>query len=198
MAGIDRAVIEGLQRGDDQAYRAVVASLLGPVYRFLLRLSGNQGVAEDLAQETFLAVWQGIDSLRSPGQFRSWVFGIAYRQFLRHRDQRQVETIELGERQPPDGAADPEAALEEAEERRRLRQAVQSLPDIYREAFCLVHLEGLTYREASRALGIRVGTVKSRMHVALRLLREALGGREVGVDGTQASRAAQGRRFDVL
>ncbi len=179
MPNIDRPVIEALRRGEEQAYKAVIDLLLGPVYRFLLRLCGDSNTAEDLTQETFLAVWQSIGSFKGEAKFKTWAFGIAYHQFLRYRDMRVVDTAPLDESEQDDRSLDPLAALQEADEKRRVHEAIEGLPDTYREVFCLVHLEGFRYREVARVLGIPLGTVKSRMNVAFKLLRERLGGSEV-------------------
>jgi RNA polymerase sigma-70 factor (ECF subfamily) len=193
MAGIDGQTIEGLRRGEEGAFTAVVDLLLGPIYRFLLRLSSNPGVAEDLTQETFLAVWQSIGSFGGKSQFRTWVFGIAYRQFLRYRDKRKVETVQLDETRREGDAVDPEVLLLESDQQQRARQAIYALPDPYREGFCLVHLEGLNYREAAEILGVPVGTVKSRMNVAFKLLREKLGGSEGEDNDVREAESISGR-----
>jgi len=181
MAQIARSVVEGLRRGEEAAYLTAVEQLLGPVYRFLLRLCGEAGAAEDLTQETFVAVWQGVGSFRGRSRFTTWVFGIAYHQYLRHRDHRTVETVPW-EGEEAAARPDPEAMLLQAEARRRLQAAIAALPDPAREAFCLVQVAGLSYREASQALGIPLGTVKSRMNAAYTLLRERLGEEEVHGD----------------
>ena len=181
MAEIGRATIEGLRRGEEEAYVTVVEQLLGPVYRFLLRLCPETGTAEDLTQETFLAVWKGVGSFGGRSKFTTWVFGIAYHQYLRHRDRRSVETVPWeGEEATPQ--PDPEAMLLQAEARARVQAAIASLPDPYREAFCLVQVAGFNYREAARTLGIPLGTVKSRMNAAYTSLRERLEEKEVGGD----------------
>lgn len=193
MPGIDRRTIEALRRGEDGAFTAAVDLLLGPVYRFLLRLSRSPDVAEDLAQETFLALWQSIGSFEGKSQFKTWVFGIAYHQFLRYRDKPNSETAQFDETRHEREMANPDALLLEADERRRVRQAVYALPDLYREALCLVHLEGLNYREAAAILGVPIGTVKSRMNVAFKLLREKLGRSEGQDNDVRESESLRGR-----
>lgn len=179
MAEIGPRTIEALRRGEEQAYAAVVNELLAPVYRFLLRLSGDSGTAEDLAQETFLAVWQGVGSFQQRSRFRTWVFGIAYRQFLRHRDKRTIETVPLDEQSDSSDKSDPSDRVIAAADQERVRQAIYSLPDPHRAVVCLVHFEGLTYREVAEISDLPIGTVKSRMNSAFKLLREKLGGNEV-------------------
>jgi RNA polymerase sigma-70 factor (ECF subfamily) len=185
MADIGGQTIEALRRGEDEAFTLVVDALLGPVYRFLLRLSASSSTAEDLTQETFLAVWRNVNSFEGRSQFRTWVFGIAYRQYLRFREKPKLETVQLDGASDEADGTDPAELLLESEHRQRVREAVLRLPAIYREVLCTVHLEGMTYKDAAAILGLPIGTVKSRMHVALTLLRETLRGSEGENDGVR-------------
>jgi len=182
MVKINPVTVAALRRGEDRAYAAVVDALHGPVYRFLLRLTRDSSTAEDLTQETFVAIWQGIGSFRGRSEFTTWVFGIAYRQHRRWRDKRSVATVPLDDDRDEAQQPGPSTAVEEADEQRRIRRAVYSLPDPYRESVCLVYLEGLSYREAAQVLEVPVGTVKSRMHGAFSILRNKLQGCEVDDD----------------
>ena len=200
MTDIDRSVIEALGRGEDRAYAAVIDALHGPVYRFLMRLCRDSGLAEDMTQETFLAVWQGIGSYQGRSKFKTWVFGIAYHQHLRQRDKRAVETVELVESDMSDASdlSDLSTVVAEAEEHALIRRAVYGLPNPYREVVCLIHLDGLTYREVAEVLDIPIGTVKSRMNGAFKLLREKLGECEVEGDDVRQPEGVPGRRTEVL
>jgi len=201
VAEIGPSTIEALRRGDEQAYTAVIEELTAPVYRFLLRLSGDSGTAEDLTQETFLAVWQGVGSFVQRSRFKTWVFGIAYRQFLRHRDKRTVDTVPLEEwhgLSDSSDRSDPSDLAVAGDEQERVRRAVYSLPDPYRAVVCLVHFEGLSYREAAEISDIPVGTVKSRMYGAFKLLREKLGGNEVEGYEMRESESLPGQRTKIL
>lgn len=182
MKDLERSVINGLRRGDENAYRIASERLLKPVYSFLLRLTGDPAAAEDLTQETFIALWQGIESFRGRSRFVTWVFGIAYRQYLRKRSMSLPETVELNPDGEVSGVTDPQAELETSDERSRVRSAVYSLPSNYREVVLMIYLNGLTYREAAEVLEISVGTVKSRMNTAIKLLRERFWGKEAERD----------------
>jgi len=174
MEEIDRSVIEGLRQGDARAYELVIDELHRPVYRFVLHLCGDASASEDLTQETFLAVWQGIGSFQGRSRFKTWVFGIAYRQFLRHRDKKVPQTVTLDEGRDESGCEDPASEVCRTDESRQVRDAVYALPEMYREAVCLVHLDGFSYREAAEVIGIPVGTLKSRMNSAFQSLRKKL------------------------
>ena len=177
MTDIDRRTIDGLLRGDDAAYVAVINALKYSVHRFALRLCWDSATAEDITQQTFLAVWQSIGSFRWRSKFSTWVFGIAYRQYLllRRQSEHAVETVPLEEWHKTDGAIDLNSALVADDERARIRRAVYALPNPYREVVCLVYLEGFTCREAAEVLDIPIGTIKSRINGALKILRERLG-----------------------
>jgi len=198
MADIDGSVVEALKRGEEQAYAIVVDGLYRSVYRFALRLCRNSSSAEDIAQETFLAVWQAIDSFRGRSRFKTWVFGIAYHQFLRWRDQRCPATVRIDEGRDEVALPDSLAAVENMDERARVRRAVYDLSDPYREAVCLIHFEGLSYREAAEVVDVPVGTIKSRMNVAFKLLREKLGGNEVQDDEVRQSESLPGQPTQIL
>jgi RNA polymerase sigma-70 factor (ECF subfamily) len=181
MVDMDRKTVARLKRGDDDAYIRVVRVLKDPVYRFALRLCRDRDAAEDITQQTFLAVWENIRSFEGRSRFSTWVFGIAYRQYLtvRRWDMQSPDTVPLQEWHQDDDALDPGSAVVDADQRDRLRRAVYALPDPYREVVCLVYLQELTCRETAEVLTIPIGTVKSRMSCALRLLRERLRGSEV-------------------
>lgn len=177
MTDIDKRTIAGLLRGDDAAYVAVINALKHPVHRFALRLCRDSATAEDITQQTFLAVWQSIGSFRWRSKFSTWVFGIAYRQYLllRRQGEREVETVPLEEWHDRSDQSDLSDLVAQSAERECVRRAVYALPDPYREVVCLVYLEGFTCREAAEVLDVPIGTVKSRINGALKILRERLG-----------------------
>lgn len=191
MTDIDRRTVAGLIRGDDAAYVAVLNALKHPVYRCALRLCRDSATAEDITQQTFLAVWQGVGSFRWRSKFSTWVFGIAYRQYLllRRQGEREVATVPLEDWHQSDGSDSSD--MTDVLERHRIRRAVYALPDPYREVVCLVYLEGFTCREAAEVLDVPIGTVKSRISGALRILRERLGESEDLVDEKRQPESSQ-------
>ena len=177
MAEIDKATVGALLRGEEDAYSAVIDRLYQPVYRFALRLCHDSAMAEDITQETFLVVWQQAGSFKGKSRFSTWVFGIAYRRFLRIRDKRAVQTVSIDEISC-ESPCDPCEQMQAADLQIRVREALDSLPDIYRHVVFLVQIQGLTYSEAACVLDLPIGTVKSRMNYAFNILRGELGGEE--------------------
>lgn len=174
MIVVSRKLIAGLIRGEDDAYLAVIKTLKQPVYRFALRLCRDSTMAEDVTQQTFLAIWQSIGSFRWKSKFSTWVFGIAYRQYLLLRRKNRFETLQLVESDQSD-RSDLSDLLAESQQKALVRRAVYDLPSTYREVVSLIYLEGFTCSEAAEVLGIPIGTVKSRINSALRILRKTLG-----------------------
>lgn len=179
MADIDRSTVKALVKGEEAAYAQVIDRLYQPVYRFACRLCHNSAAAEDITQETFLAVWRGVGSFRGKSRFSTWVFGIAYRQYLRVRDKRAVETAPIEENHQRMSSDDLCERMQLADLQVRVRKALESLPDIYRHVVFLVYVQGFTYSETACVLDVPVGTVKSRMNYAFNIPRGELGGEEV-------------------
>jgi RNA polymerase sigma-70 factor (ECF subfamily) len=161
----DDDLLRLLRDGDEGALTTLYRRWQRPLYRFGLRMTGRETLAEDAVQETFLAVVngaKGYDNAR--GSFAGWLFGVARHQLLRRlRAERPYLPIEndSADRPAPD---DPHADLVERQELSRLRRAILSLPEHYREALVLCGLEGLSYQDAAQALGCAVGTVRSRLN----------------------------------
>jgi RNA polymerase sigma factor (sigma-70 family) len=176
MADIDRSTVKALVRGDESAYSTVIDNLYRPVYQFAYRLCHDSATAEDITQETFLAVWKRAASFEGKSRFSTWVFGIAFREFLRARKKQAIQTVPLDEQMPC-------AHMPSADDRIRVREAVEALPDLYRPVVFLVYIQGLTYREAADVLDMPIGTLKSRMNYAFNILRNELSEEEVPTHG---------------
>jgi RNA polymerase sigma-70 factor (ECF subfamily) len=141
------------------------------VYRFCFHLCGNASDAEDLTQEVFLAAYTGLDRFEGRSSVSTWLYRIALYRRQKMAARQRPETCPLEEEGDTRTASDlARASLD----RTSLEQALAELSDPLREAFLLVKVEGLKLREAAEVLGIPQGTVKSRLHEALRKLRIAL------------------------
>jgi len=140
------------------------------VFRFAYRMTGSASVAEDLVQESFLALWRkpaAYDSSR--GAVRAYVLGIARKLILkRWRDERPQELLE------DDSLIAAPIDLEERERAAAVGQAVLRLPPLQREALVLADYEDCSLEEIARATGAEIAAVKSRLHRARENLRRML------------------------
>ncbi len=158
------------------------------VYRFALRLSGSSDAAEDLLQETFFRAFKAWDQYAPGTSCKSWLFTICRNVFLRGAERaRKLEDIVSREavvdpratsRAVPVWSSalgkDPESGFFDSFVDREILEAIDSLPEDYREAVVLSDLEGLGYKEIADLTGAPIGTVKSRLFRGRRMLQEAL------------------------
>ena len=151
-----------LQAGDPNAFGELVRRYQSPVRSFLRKLTrGDEALADDLAQETFLRAWRKLETFRAEARFSTWLFGIAVNEFRTHlrRDRRQQWD------EPGDRAADPEPAVEAppAGLRLDLDEALLRLALPERAAILLCCQHGLTHEEAAQTLRSPLGTVKTNI-----------------------------------
>ena len=170
----DDNLLRLLRSGDESAFIALYRQWQSPIYRFALRMTGREALAEDVVQETFLTVVNGVPGYEPErGSFTGWLFGVARHQVLRRlRSERPYLPIAEGAGDVP-APDDPHAELAERQELARLRRAILALPEHYREALVLCGLQGVSYEDAAEALGCAMGTVRSRLSRG----REILAGR---------------------
>lgn len=148
------------------------------IYALLCRLCRDTELAADLTQDTFANAWRSINGFEGRSSFGTWLHRIAvntYRDYAR-RNRVEVEQLEdedtLSCPDPAPGLID---SLASEELQARVQQAVDQLPEIYREAVILRCYQGLKYREVAEALEVPLGTVQHRLHVAFEKLRLVLG-----------------------
>lgn len=169
----DQLIVVRCQLGERAAFDALIRRWSASLYRYAVKLAGDADLANDLAQDVWLRVLRGLPRLRDAAQFRPWLFGIAHRTFMdRLRDRYAT---------PVDAVLDPEAVTAVDEEDgtdedldRALAAGLAHLPLVEREVLTLFYLEDLSLAEVATALGIPVGTVKSRLFRARTLLRHHL------------------------
>lgn len=153
-----------------EAYRLHGAELLG----LCRRLLDDAGLAEDVTQEVFVRAWRRCDRYRPElGSLRTWLFAVARNAVVdaaRARARRPVSAL-VDEDAPHVPAPD---EIERLVVRDQVRQALGTLPPGQRAAVVEVYVHERSYEEAARALGVPVGTVKSRLYYGLRALREAM------------------------
>jgi RNA polymerase sigma factor (sigma-70 family) len=189
---VDEAqLVARLRRGDPGALAEVYARYHARIWSFLRRLSGRRHLAEDLFQETWLAVARGADKLRDETDLRAWLFTVARN---RHRSYRRWAVLDLARlldlgREPslhtlaPDQEAEARAAAERAE------AAFARLSAVHREVLLLVVGEGLDAARAGTILGLSPEAVRQRLRRARAELATAVEEAETALVGRRKERS---------
>jgi RNA polymerase sigma-70 factor (ECF subfamily) len=172
------------------------------VYRLAFRLSGNRADAEDLTQETFVRVFKSLADYQ-PGTFEGWLHRITTNLFLDMVRRRQRVRFDALPDDAGDRLASRESGPEQAYDQRNLdpevQRALDALPADFRVAVVLCDLEQLSYEEIAATLGIKVGTVRSRIHRGRALLRQALAHRAPGLRPAEPGLASpSGEPMDIV
>ena len=152
------------------------------VFRLAYRLTGNAHDAEDLTQETFVRVFRSLSSYE-PGSFEGWLHRITTNLFLDQvRRRRRIRFDSFGDAEygAEPGLASPERGFEHANLDHDVQHALDGLPPEFRAAVVLRDMEGLSYSEIAVTLGIKLGTVRSRIHRGRAELRRVLAHRAPG------------------
>ena len=180
--------IEKVREGDAAAFDTLIERYSPEIYAVLYRLTENAEEAGDLTQETFLKAFRSIRRFRGESELRTWLFRIAinesrnrFRWWNRRKRDQTISidaTIGNSDVRVSDSLADNSQSPEESalanEREYALKAALLDMPEIFREALILCDVEGLSYEETAEALGVRLGTVKSRISRGREELRRRL------------------------
>ena len=170
---------------DAGAFEELMRRYQRPLTGFLMRLTGNLDAAQDLAEETFVRVWQSAPRYRPSAKFTTWLFTIASRLATDHARRAQVRRAVPLDAPPaddgrsraetlPDAGLAADQQLAGAQDAALVRTAVQELPLEQRTALALCEFEDLSYAEAAQAMGCTVKSVELRIYRAKQTLREKL------------------------
>ncbi len=181
----DKALMLRLQAGEDTALNELMTRWQTPLVSFIYRYIGNQADALDLAQETFVRVFESRHRYKPKAKFSTWLFTIASnlsRNYIRwqHRhptvalttEATESETLALGS--IPSDDQSPAQHAERKESAAEVRREVQKLPHDLRTAVLLFEYEDLSYEEISRVLGCSAKAVETRLYRARNILRQTL------------------------
>lgn len=181
----EEQLIERLQNGDQAAYAQMVELHAGRVYSVALRLVGDEALAEDILQETFLNAFRSIERFEGRSRLGTWLYRIANNTALMHLRKKEpivfsidspLETDNGDEipRQFFDFCCLPEQDLLSDEARDEMRAAIMDLPDTLRIVFVMRDLEGYSTQETADTLDLSLSAVKTRLMRARLALRERL------------------------
>jgi RNA polymerase sigma-70 factor, ECF subfamily len=181
LQGSERDLIEGCRRGERDAFRTLFETYKDKIYSIALRFTGDEALAMDIAQDTFLKLFCSMTEFRGDSSFATWVYRVVVNSCLDHR-RRSWRLIPIADdvmavlRAPGDALH----GLLHSEMRGRVQGAVEKLPAEQRIVVVLRYTEGLAYEEIAEVLGCSVGTVASRLNRA----HKALGRRLSHLKGT--------------
>lgn len=172
----ERGLIARIADGDRDAWGRLFQCYAGRIYRYALTMIHEQALAEEVVQETMLAIWKGAKGFRGSSKPSTWILGIARHKALdKLRSERQSAKAQAQEGQVElDLEIEPEREVAQQLLGERVRAALAKLPEEHREAVILAFYHGLSYQEIAELMGCPAGTVKSRMFYAKERLRALL------------------------
>ena len=170
--------------GDQKAYRWLTERHQSSVYHIVYKIVRDSEAAADLVQETFMKAFASLASYRSEFRFSTWLYKIAANCSIDYLRKKRINVLSLDrELETQDGRVEFEVAdysyhpgqtLERKEQRFNIEEAIDSLPDKYREVIVYRHKDDKSYDEIADLLNIPVGTVKARIFRARELLKKKL------------------------
>jgi RNA polymerase sigma-70 factor (ECF subfamily) len=173
----DSALMLRYRDGDVAAFETLYRRHNDALFRYLLRLCRQRDQAEDIFQEAWGKIIKARDSYRPTAKFTTFLYRVAYNCFIDHvrRNKHHRNTVAIDPEQQPDPATSLEIETERSLARRRLDQALKTLPDEQRDVFLLYEEAGLGLEEIAAVTGSNRETAKSRLRYANRKLRAAIG-----------------------
>lgn len=176
-------LIEGARRGDIAAFERLVIRYESYVYNLALRVVSNPEDAQDIAQQSFVRVWKALPEFRGQARFSTWLYRIVtnlcYNRLPRIRRELAAMDPDENALSLPDERQGPEDLVMAAGMRQAFLQAFATLPESYRLLVTLRHLQEMSYEEIAQVTGMPLGTVKTGIFRARRLLRAVLEKEEV-------------------
>lgn len=176
----EAAIVRKVLGGDANAFETLVLEYEKNVYNIALRMTGNSEDAADMTQEAFIKAYNSLQSFRGDSKFSVWLYRIVSNvclDFLRSKNRRPTISLSVEDDDGEDAQLDvadesqsPELLLDRKLTRESVRRGLDSLPPDYRQILLLREIQGLSYDEIAQALGLEVGTVKSRIFRARKRL----------------------------
>ena len=177
----DHQLIQRVSQVDKDALEALYIRYQTPVYSLAMFMLKQPALAEEVTQDIFLNIWLKASSFNSErGQPKSWIMSVAHhkivdvirsrRRAIINTDPADYETLD----QLPAGGASTEAQVEQTLERERIMRALESIPESQREVIMLAYFEGYSQSEMAKKLDQPLGTVKTRVRLAMQKLRTVL------------------------
>jgi RNA polymerase sigma-70 factor (ECF subfamily) len=173
---VDISLVERARKGDQEALEQLLERIAPSIHRFGMRMCKNPVDAEDVLQDTLLNVATHLGEFEGRSSLSSWVFALTRsacsrrRRGLKNRAHADADAVP----EPADSSPSPEERAAGSQLTKSLTEALDRLPEDYREVILLRDIEGLSANDAAAALGVSVDALKSRLHRARTALRDAL------------------------
>jgi len=191
----EQRLIERARKGEADAFGPIITAYQRKVFNFIMGMTHDPTIADELTQEVFLKAWTALPRFRGESQFQTWLFQIALNatrswgrwkkiglaRFVSLSGPTEAEVSDKTEYQGPqvadrDPGADPARQTESAALQAQLSRAIEQLPPREKEVFHLRHYEDLSLKEIAQLMGIAEGSVKAHLFHALEKMRKFLGG----------------------
>lgn len=180
----DSILIDQALAGSQKAYAQLMERHKASIFHIINKIVRNDDIAGDLVQETFMKAFTALATYRTEYRFSTWLYKIAANASIDHLRKRRIQALSLDRpMETDDGTVDlevadysyhPERDLERKEQSFSIEEAIDSLPDKYREVIVFRHKEDKSYEEIADLLNVPVGTVKARIFRARELLKKKL------------------------
>jgi RNA polymerase sigma-70 factor (ECF subfamily) len=192
----DAVLVAQAQKGDQEAFERLVCKHQRYAFNVAYRVLGDAVEAEDITQEAFVRAWRGLPRFRGEAQFTTWLYRIVHNLCLNRlpKLRRELAQVEPLEEMLDDPSPTPSDSVETKDQIALLHTELEGMPVKYRLVLSLRYLEHLSYEEISAALNLPMGTIKTHIHRARRLLAKRVRqaeGEPVSPD-TQASDVDRG------
>ncbi len=170
----DAAAVRRVLDGDVDAFETIVVRWQGPLVSLAYRYCHNRAIAEELAQEAFLKIYQALQGWRREARFSSWMFAVAHNHYRSALRRRQPPSLSIEQIARSVQGGDLGAELDAGWRNEAIRLAVSTLPPKYREVIVLYYFHQMDLAETARTARLREGTVKARLFRARKLLERKL------------------------
>ena len=179
----DRKAFDLWLKGDSRGFAELYERYKNRVFGFLIRMTGEREIAEDLLQETFMAALRNAEQFDRSRNFLSWLFGIAHKRTIDYFRHVKVENDHKHDAENAVGSRvdSPDSALSNKSIQQIVREAVAELDPLQKEVFLLREMAGVPFKEIAVIMNCPINTALGRMRLALKNIRKEL--KKRGIDG---------------
>jgi RNA polymerase sigma-70 factor (ECF subfamily) len=182
----DHALIQSMAEGDKRAFKMLYVRHHVRVFRFVMRLIGNEPTAEEVVNEVFLEAWRHAPEFKGNSQVATWLLAIArFKTISECRRRAEAQLDDAVAAVIVDPADTPSISMEKHERSDILRECLAKLTPVHREVINLIYYQGKKIEEVAQFTGAPISTIKTRMHYARSRMAELLA--EAGVDRAWAT-----------